>query len=137
MNCPKCNSVNEPSARFCKNCGWDLTATALPVKNENYLYFGIIALMFPILLLLFRIHHKIYLLLYNQDDYYKMYDTISYKVTSSFLSLIWFSLPILIVVKIKNMGIKIVVIVLCAAFFVMELLAQLNIYNWNDFWYHH
>ena len=33
MNCPKCNAANNPDARFCGSCGYDLQAA--PQQNIN------------------------------------------------------------------------------------------------------
>ena len=135
MNCPKCKTENEANSRFCRNCGWDLTITYTPETNNNHLYLGLIALMFPVMLFLFRIHHKLFLIIYGKDQYYEMYRNIFYRITSTFLELIWFSIPVLIVLKSKNNVLKIIVIVLCFILFSMQALATFEIYNWNNFWY--
>ncbi len=135
MNCPKCNAENEATSKFCKNCGWDLTITVTAETNNNHLYLGIVALMFPLKSFLFKIHHKLFLIIYGKDEYYEMYENIFYKLTLTFLELIWFTIPVLIVLKSKSIVLKIIVIVLCFILFAMQCLSIFDIYNWNNFWY--
>jgi len=134
MYCPKCSSENESSAQFCKNCGWDLTKSITPTTNESYAYFGIMALMLPVMNILMKIHYKVFLLIYGEDNWSHLFGNIIYKITLSFLEIIWFSIPILIVIKTKNLSMRIIVIILTAILLVFELLAIFDIYNWYTFW---
>ena len=38
MNCPKCNALNESYAKFCRNCGTDLTAASGQGSNKDLMY---------------------------------------------------------------------------------------------------
>ena len=38
MNCPKCNALNEGDAKFCRNCGADLTAASGQGSNKDLMY---------------------------------------------------------------------------------------------------
>jgi hypothetical protein len=102
--------------------------------KEELQYLGIIALIFPIVEFLFRVHHKIFLLLYT-SQHSAMYDSFSYKATSTILQMVFYFLPVLLVVKIKNSGLKIAVIFICTVLFIFQFLSTFDIYNWNNFWY--
>lgn len=127
MNCPKCNSENEAASKFCKYCGWDLTKTHTPVSDEGYSYVGIIALMFPVMDLIMKIHQKIFITIFG-------YGSIFFKSTNLLLNVIWFALPVLLVIRLKNLGIKLSVIILSSILLLFHLLAISDVYNWYTFW---
>jgi hypothetical protein len=134
MNCPKCNAENEATSKFCTSCGWDLTKISLPSSTESLKYIGIIALMFPLMDLIMKIHYKIFLLIYTGDNYSKLFDSIIFKSSNALLATINYALPVLLVIKIKNLWIKIAVILISAILLIFQLLAIFDIYNWYTFW---
>ena len=34
MNCPKCNAANNPDARFCGSCGFDMSSVQTNLNNQ-------------------------------------------------------------------------------------------------------
>ncbi|MGZ4000085.1 MAG: zinc-ribbon domain-containing protein [Mucilaginibacter sp.] len=38
MNCPKCDALNEGDAKFCRNCGADLTAASGQGSSKDLMY---------------------------------------------------------------------------------------------------
>jgi hypothetical protein len=130
MNCPKCNTENEASARFCKSCGFDLSKQYPANLTESYTYFGILALSILLMDIIKKVHYKIFLVIFERG----VYENLLYKITLSLLEIIWFAIPVLIIVRIKNKPIKITVIALASILLLFQLLAIFDVYNWYIFW---
>lgn len=45
MNCPKCNTLNAPEAKFCKNCGTNLAPDQSDAKSNNYTIKALLVIM--------------------------------------------------------------------------------------------
>lgn len=135
MNCSKCGFQNEEQAKYCEQCGTPLFEMTKVSTEDSNIFVSISALLLVLFPLIYKIHHKIFLLIYGGDDYYKIYETVAYRITGAFLAVLQFAIPVTLVIVVKNVKLKILIIVLAIVLLIPEVLAQFDVLNWNSFWY--
>ncbi|MGE5458677.1 MAG: hypothetical protein ACM3RX_10020 [Methanococcaceae archaeon] len=137
--CTKCNLEYTNDKKFCKACGSELTESQVAIsetpKDKTYIYLGFIALLVPISTLIWKIHQKIFVMAFNHD-FAKMYESMEFRISTVFIFLIYYSVPVLIALKIKNNPLKLFIISLTGIVFILEGLGQVSrTLNWNTFWF--
>ncbi len=135
--CPKCKSIYPEDKKFCKACGLELIVSSeLAKPNDDYFYFGILALFIPIINLFNKLLYKIFLVSWGRDNIVQMVESIGFRLSYIFIFILTYSIPILIAIKIKNVKLKYSIILLSVLIFIGEALSQLSVsLNWNNFWY--
>nr|WP_121273695.1 zinc ribbon domain-containing protein [Pedobacter schmidteae] len=71
MNCTKCNAINPPEAKFCRNCGTNLVSPELQAKDDNQTIKSlliIVALDYLLSLIMFVIQKVITPSMYKEGD---------------------------------------------------------------------
>jgi len=104
MNCPKCQTQNEPDAKFCRNCGMDFQFNYGKVEHvsttADTTILIILILIFVITLSEFVIQ-KLVVSWYNSP----------FKYIQIGLNLIWAFIPVILGTVIKNKTMKIIGII--------------------------
>jgi len=127
--CKKCNISYPDESKYCKNCGSELLSEQSGnAENNNIRYLSILALLLPMMEILYRINIKI---LISVNGLYG----VPAKISVTIINLISLALPVLIVIKMKNSALKIATIILCAILFILHVLANFDIYNWDKWFY--
>jgi hypothetical protein len=134
MICPKCNIENAAGAHFCTKCGNKfelLEPASLPLPTN--IFFGILALAVPLIEILYLATIKLFCVMYRGPGGFVEHDRMEksplYIGTMIFIEILFWIIPILIVTKVRNLGLQIMVIVLSSIFIIISILSHTQIFN--------
>ncbi len=118
MNCLRCNTENDEAAKFCKNCGFDLTysPTNNGANNNKYQTLLIVIGLFIVFETFIWTTYRLFFI-----DYWK-----PIRYFSLAMSILFNFIPIIIGIIVNNKTAKILLIVLGAIVLIASIYSQIK-----------
>jgi len=134
MICPNCKAENSPGVEFCTSCGFNFSTSQAPITSgapkhgENYLYFGIMAILISLNGYMWTLGFFLINLYYKNSGASFSINGIPYKALRFFMLLFVLIPPVLIALKVKSVTIKVVVFILSGLWFIVQTILIFNIW---------